>query len=134
MTAGSQTLLATICTRCPPGKKYVSVAEGSTVKLASVDQSREGLENNKSVFDAISGGADILTVGRFQIPSITDRVVDLAIRRLGYEEVRSQTVKGLGDVKQIVSASGAQARPVKMPFCGVGSRRNTSHMSGLTSR
>jgi sulfate-transporting ATPase len=42
---------------------------GPTVKLASVDQSREGLENNKSVFDAISGGADILTVGKFQIPS-----------------------------------------------------------------
>ncbi|MFM7783973.1 MAG: ATP-binding cassette domain-containing protein, partial [Gammaproteobacteria bacterium] len=46
-----------------------SIRVGPTVKLASVDQSREGLENEKSVFDAISGGADILTVGRFQIPS-----------------------------------------------------------------
>jgi sulfate-transporting ATPase len=42
---------------------------GSTVKIASVDQSREGLANDKTVFDAISEGADILTVGKFEMPS-----------------------------------------------------------------
>ena len=42
---------------------------GPTVKLASVDQSREGLDNDKTVFEAISGGADILTVGKFTMPS-----------------------------------------------------------------
>ncbi|WIM06300.1 MAG: energy-dependent translational throttle protein EttA [Candidatus Nitricoxidivorans perseverans] len=42
---------------------------GPTAKIASVDQSREGLENDKTVFEAVSGGADILTVGRFEMPS-----------------------------------------------------------------
>jgi sulfate-transporting ATPase len=39
------------------------------VKVSSVDQSREGLENDKTVFEAVSGGADILTVGRFEMSS-----------------------------------------------------------------
>jgi len=42
---------------------------GSTVKIAFVDQSREGLENNKTVFDAISGGNEILTVGKYETPA-----------------------------------------------------------------
>ncbi|PKO54319.1 MAG: energy-dependent translational throttle protein EttA, partial [Betaproteobacteria bacterium HGW-Betaproteobacteria-2] len=42
---------------------------GQTVKISSVDQSREGLENDKTVFEAVSGGADILTVGRFEMSS-----------------------------------------------------------------
>ena len=35
----------------------------------SVEQSRESLPNDKSVWEAISGGADILTVGRYETPS-----------------------------------------------------------------
>jgi len=42
---------------------------GPTAKIASVDQSREGLANDKTVFEAVSGGADILTVGKFEMPS-----------------------------------------------------------------
>jgi sulfate-transporting ATPase len=42
---------------------------GPTAKIASVDQSREGLANDKTVFDAVSGGQDILTVGKFEMPS-----------------------------------------------------------------
>jgi sulfate-transporting ATPase len=42
---------------------------GPTAHIASVDQSREGLPNDKTVFDAVSGGADILTVGKFEMPS-----------------------------------------------------------------
>ncbi|TCS72959.1 sulfate-transporting ATPase [Sulfuritortus calidifontis] len=42
---------------------------GPTVKLASVDQSREGLDDSKTVFDAVAEGRDILTVGRFEMPS-----------------------------------------------------------------
>jgi sulfate-transporting ATPase len=45
------------------------IVTGTTVKIASVDQSREGLANDKTVFDAISDGADILTVGKFEMPS-----------------------------------------------------------------
>ena len=42
---------------------------GPTVKIASVDQSREGLPDDKTVWEAVSGGADILTVGKFEMPS-----------------------------------------------------------------
>jgi energy-dependent translational throttle protein EttA len=45
------------------------VVLGATVKLAAVDQSREGLEAEQTVFECISGGADVLTVGRFEMPS-----------------------------------------------------------------
>ena len=65
--AGKSTLFRMIMGREQPDAGNIRV--GPTVKLASVDQSREGLENDKTVFDAISGGADILSVGRFQIPS-----------------------------------------------------------------
>ncbi len=65
--AGKSTLFRMLMGREQPDSGTIRI--GSTVKLASVDQSREGLENDKTVFDAVSGGADILTVGRFQIPS-----------------------------------------------------------------
>jgi len=42
---------------------------GSTVNIAAVNQTREGLEDKKTVFEVISGGADVLTVGRFEMPS-----------------------------------------------------------------
>lgn len=42
---------------------------GSTVKLAYVDQSRDELSNDKTVFEEISGGSDILQVGRYETPS-----------------------------------------------------------------
>jgi len=42
---------------------------GPTVKLAYVDQSRDALENDKTVWEAVSGGADILTIGKFEMPS-----------------------------------------------------------------
>ncbi|MDK9725358.1 MAG: energy-dependent translational throttle protein EttA [Sterolibacteriaceae bacterium MAG5] len=45
------------------------IVVGPTAKIASVDQSREGLENDKTVFDAVAAGADILTVGKFEMPS-----------------------------------------------------------------
>jgi sulfate-transporting ATPase len=45
------------------------IVVGSTVKMSSVDQSREGLANEKTVFEAVSGGQDVLTVGKFEMPS-----------------------------------------------------------------
>ncbi|MBI4984322.1 MAG: ATP-binding cassette domain-containing protein, partial [Rhodocyclales bacterium] len=42
---------------------------GPTAQIASVDQSREGLPNDKTVWEAVSHGQDILTVGRFEMPS-----------------------------------------------------------------
>jgi len=45
------------------------IVTGPTVKLISVEQSRESLPDDKTVWEAISGGADILTVGRYETPS-----------------------------------------------------------------
>ncbi len=45
------------------------VALGKTAKISLVDQSREDLGNTKTVFEDVANGADILTVGRFEMPS-----------------------------------------------------------------
>ncbi len=45
------------------------IVMGTTVKLAYVDQSRDSLNSAKSVWQEISGGADMITVGKYQTPS-----------------------------------------------------------------
>ncbi|AUM00129.1 energy-dependent translational throttle protein EttA [Pseudothauera hydrothermalis] len=65
--AGKSTLFKMIQGREQPDSGQVVI--GPTVKLAAVDQSREGLANDKTVFEAIADGADVLTVGRFEMPS-----------------------------------------------------------------
>lgn len=65
--AGKSTLFKMIQGKEKPDSGQIEI--GSTVKLAAVDQSREGLDNNKTVFDTIAEGADILTVGKFEMPS-----------------------------------------------------------------
>ena len=65
--AGKSTLFRMIQGREQPDSGNIDI--GPTVKISSVDQSREGLENDKTVFDAVAQGADILTVGRFEMPS-----------------------------------------------------------------
>jgi len=42
---------------------------GDTVQLAYVDQSRDALDGNKTVWEEISDGQDIITVGRYETPS-----------------------------------------------------------------
>jgi sulfate-transporting ATPase len=65
--AGKSTLFRMIQGKEQPDSGSIDI--GQTVKVASVDQSREGLEADKTVFDAVANGADILTVGRFEMPS-----------------------------------------------------------------
>ncbi len=65
--AGKSTLFKMIEGRDTPDSGTVEI--GATVKIAAVDQTREGLANDKTVFDTIADGADILTVGRFEMPS-----------------------------------------------------------------
>lgn len=48
-----------------------SVVLGDTVQLAWVDQSRESLDPNKTVWEMISDGLDILKIGAYEIPSRT---------------------------------------------------------------
>ncbi|WP_300452946.1 energy-dependent translational throttle protein EttA [Accumulibacter sp.] len=42
---------------------------GDTVRLAYVDQSRDCLDGSKTVFEEVAGGADILTVGKYETPA-----------------------------------------------------------------
>ncbi|PLC51917.1 energy-dependent translational throttle protein EttA [Pollutimonas subterranea] len=65
--AGKSTLFRMIAGQDQPDSGSVNV--GKSVKLAFVDQSRESLPDDKTVFDAVSDGADILTVGRFEMAS-----------------------------------------------------------------
>jgi len=65
--AGKSTLFRMINGAEKPDGGEVIV--GKTVKLAYVDQSRDALNGDKTVFEEISGGQDILTVGKHEIPS-----------------------------------------------------------------
>ena len=65
--AGKSTLFRMITGKEKPDSGEVVI--GSTVKLAHVDQSRETLADDQTVFDFVSGGTDILNVGKFEMPS-----------------------------------------------------------------
>jgi sulfate-transporting ATPase len=65
--AGKSTLFKMIAGREQPDAGTVKL--GKTVKLAFVDQSRDDLANDKTVWEDISGGLDIINVGKFQMPS-----------------------------------------------------------------
>lgn len=65
--AGKSTLFRMIAGQQQPDSGEVSI--GQTVQMAFVDQSRDDLGNEKTVWEDISGGLDILTVGKFEMPS-----------------------------------------------------------------
>ena len=65
--AGKSTLFKLIAGKEKPDTGEVKV--GQTVKMAFVDQTRDDLNDDKTVWEDISGGLDILTVGKFQMPS-----------------------------------------------------------------
>jgi sulfate-transporting ATPase len=65
--AGKSTIFRMITGIEQPDSGEVSI--GHTVQLAYVDQSRDALVANKNVWEELSGGADILTVGRFEMQS-----------------------------------------------------------------
>lgn len=46
-----------------------SVELGETVRLASVDQFRDSMDNSKTVWEEISDGLDILSIGGYEVPS-----------------------------------------------------------------
>ena len=64
--AGKSTLFKMITGKEQPDSGEVSI--GQTVKTSLIDQTREGLNNDKTVFDEIAEGRDILQVGQFEIP------------------------------------------------------------------
>ena len=65
--AGKSTLFKIMSGAEKPDSGNVEL--GDTVKLASVDQFRDGMDNSKTVYQEISQGHEILQIGNFEIPS-----------------------------------------------------------------
>jgi sulfate-transporting ATPase len=65
--AGKSTLFRLITKKEKPDSGKIAL--GSTVKLAHVDQARDALQGDKTVWEDVSGGQDTITVGKFQMPS-----------------------------------------------------------------
>jgi ATP-binding cassette ChvD family protein len=65
--AGKSTLFKLITGREQPDGGSVKV--GETVKLSYVDQSRDALDPNKTIWQEISGGTDVMIVGKREINS-----------------------------------------------------------------
>jgi len=65
--AGKSTLFRMIMGQEKPDSGNIVI--GETVELAYVDQSRDDLEGDKTVFEVLSGGSENLQIGNYQIPS-----------------------------------------------------------------
>jgi sulfate-transporting ATPase len=65
--AGKSTLFRLITRNEKPDSGKITL--GKTVKLAHVDQARDALQGEKTVWEDVSGGQDTITVGKFQMPS-----------------------------------------------------------------
>lgn len=65
--AGKSTLFRMLAGREKPDSGSINI--GSTVKIAHVDQSRDALSADKTVWEEISGGSDTISVGRYETPS-----------------------------------------------------------------
>jgi len=65
--AGKSTLFKLINKKEKPDSGKILI--GKTVRIAHVDQSREELQSGKTVFEDISGGQDMLKLGRFEMPA-----------------------------------------------------------------
>jgi energy-dependent translational throttle protein EttA len=65
--AGKSTLFRMIAGKEKPDSGSVTI--GSTVQMAFVDQTRDSLANDKTVWEDVSGGLDQLQIGKFTVPS-----------------------------------------------------------------
>jgi energy-dependent translational throttle protein EttA len=65
--AGKTTLFRLLTGREQPDAGELRI--GETVEIAYVDQSRDALNDNNTIWEEISGGSDIITVGRYEMPS-----------------------------------------------------------------
>jgi len=67
--AGKSTLFRLVLGKEKADKGKIKI--GKTVKIAHVDQSRDALQDEKTVFEDVCAGQDLITVGKFQMPSRT---------------------------------------------------------------
>ena len=65
--AGKSTLFRMLSGKEQPDSGSITL--GETVVLASVDQFRDAMDDKKTVWEEVSNGQDILTIGNFEIPS-----------------------------------------------------------------
>ncbi|HLV16269.1 MAG TPA: energy-dependent translational throttle protein EttA [Pseudomonas sp.] len=65
--AGKSTLFRMLTGKEQPDSGTIEI--GETVQIASVDQSRENLDGNKTVWEQISDGFDMIRVGNYEVPS-----------------------------------------------------------------
>ncbi len=65
--AGKSTLFRMLSGKEQPDSGFITL--GETVVLASVDQFRDAMDDKKTVWEEVSNGQDILTIGNFEIPS-----------------------------------------------------------------
>jgi len=65
--AGKSTLFRMIAGKEQPDSGTIAI--GKSVNMAVVDQSRESLDSTKTAFEDVSGGRDLILVGRFEMPS-----------------------------------------------------------------
>ncbi|OOH88469.1 energy-dependent translational throttle protein EttA [Pasteurellaceae bacterium 15-036681] len=65
--AGKSTLFRMLSGKEQPDSGTITL--GETVTLASVDQFRDAMDDKKTVWEEVSNGQDILTIGNFEIPS-----------------------------------------------------------------
>ncbi|MFR0252118.1 energy-dependent translational throttle protein EttA [Escherichia coli] len=65
--AGKSTLFRMISGQEQPDSGTITL--GDTVKIASVDQFRDSMDNSKTVWEDVSGGLDIMRIGNFELPS-----------------------------------------------------------------
>ena len=66
-SAGKSTLFRMLSGKEQPDSGSITL--GETVVLASVDQFRDAMDDKKTVWEEVSNGQDILTIGNFEIPS-----------------------------------------------------------------
>src|SRR6185312_4168866 len=96
--AGKTTLFRMIMGLEKPDKGTIKI--GDTVKLGYVDQSRDALDDTKTIYDEISEGADFMTVGERSINSRS--------------YVSSFNFKGQDQQKKVGSLSGGERNRVHL--------------------
>ncbi|MDT3708636.1 energy-dependent translational throttle protein EttA [Stutzerimonas degradans] len=65
--AGKSTLFRMLMGKETPDSGSIEI--GETVQLACVDQSRDDLDGNKTVWEAVSDGLDQIRIGNYEVPS-----------------------------------------------------------------
>ena len=132
--AGKTTLFRMITGQEKPDAGSVQL--GQTVKLAYVDQSRSDLDPDKSVFEEVAEGREVLEFGRVEVNpraylswfnfrgAEQQKKVGVLVRRRAESAPLSQTAEGGG----VTSCCSTSRRTISMSIRSVRLRRRCSHL------